>query len=204
MQKRIIGFILCIALALPVAGCSTIEAHPGTAVGAGVGGTAGAIAGSSIGEGGTTGAIVGGLIGALVGGAVGYYAYDRTRSANETAKVYNYQSSQGNMLRVEGASVAPTSARPGENVNLKMTYAVLSPSGSGVTRITEIREIRHGNELVGRPTVTVERSDGTYTSSIPLRLPANAQPGEYKVTNTVESDFGSDSSETTFTVASGY
>jgi hypothetical protein len=202
MKTRIIAIVLCIALALPVVGCSTIEEHPGTAVGAGVGGAAGAIAGSAIGEGGTTGAVVGGLLGALVGGAIGYYAYDRERTADETARVYNYQPAQGSMLDIEDASVTPQVIRPGEQVDLKMTYALLTPTRTGTTRVTELREIRHEGELVGQPKVTVERADGTYTSSIPLRLPDNAAPGTYRVIETVETPFGRDSRETSFEVAS--
>jgi hypothetical protein len=48
--------------------------------------------------------------------------------------------------------------------------------------------------------VTVARTDGTYTSTIPLRLPPDAASGSYQVTETVESSFGRDSRQTSFTV----
>lgn len=46
----------------------------------------------------------------------------------------------------------------------------------GEISVTEIREITHNGELVGKPEVPVERSGGTYASTVPLHLPPNA-PG---------------------------
>jgi hypothetical protein len=203
MRTRIIAVILCIALVLPVAGCTTIEEHPETAAGAGIGAGVGAIAGSAISDS-TTGAIVGGLLGALIGGAIGHYAFERDRTAEETSRVYNYTPAEGGLLNIEQVSNVPQVVRPGENVDLNMTYAVLTPERAGTGQITEIREIRHNDQLVGRPTVTVSRSDGTYTSTIPLQLPPDAAPGVYTVTDTVESGFGRDSRESSFTVSMNY
>jgi hypothetical protein len=203
MRAKIIAVILCVALVLPVMGCTTIEEHPGTAAGAGIGAGAGAIAGSAIGES-TTSAVVGGLLGALIGGAVGYYAYDRDRTAEETSRMYNYTPAEGSLLNIEQVSNVPQIVRPGENVDLNMTYAVLTPERAGTSQITEIRTIRHNGQLVGRPTVTVSRSNGTFTSTIPLQLPPDAAPGTYTVTDTVESTFGRDSRESSFTVAYAY
>lgn len=201
MKTKILAIVLCIALVLPVLGCETVSERPGTATGAGVGGAAGAIAGAAIGDGGAGQAVVGGLLGALIGGAIGYYAYDRDRDADETSRVYNYSPAEGNLINIEEASAVPQTVRPGDEVNLRMTYAVLTPDRAGETQVTEIREIRHNGELVGRPSVTVARTDGTYTSTIPLRLPPNADPGTYQVTETVESSFGRDSRQTSFSVA---
>ena len=201
MKNRIIAIVLCFALVVPFFGCETItEERRGTAIGAGAGGAAGAIAGAAIGDS-TTSAVVGGLLGALVGGAIGYYAYDRERDRDETARVYNYEADEGKFLNIEEASAVPQRVMPGDEVNLRMTYAVLSPTPGTQSQITEIREIRHEGELVGRPTVTVNRADGTYTSSIPLRLPSDAEAGTYRVVETIESDFGRDTRETSFTVA---
>jgi len=201
MNTKIISIVLCIALVLPVFACETVtEERRGTAIGAGVGGATGAIAGAAIGDS-TTSAVVGGLLGALVGGAIGYYAYDRERDQDETARLYDYEPAvEGRVLNIEEASAVPQTVRPGEEVDLRMTYAVLTPSPGEMSEITEIREIRHDGQLVGRPTVTVDRAGGTYTSSIPLRLPRDAEPGVYQVTETIESDFGRDTRETSFTV----
>jgi hypothetical protein len=96
--------------------------------------------------------------------------------------------------------VFPPTVRPGEVVDLKMTYAVLHPTPNTKTRITEIREISYRGELVGRPEVNVEQSDGTYTTTVPLRLPSNAARGTYRVKSMVQSPNAKDTRETTFTV----
>jgi len=54
--------------------------------------------------------------------------------------------------------------------------------------------------MVGKPEVRVEHSDGTYTSTVPLRLPSSAAKGTYRVKTVVESQVAKDTRETTFTV----
>ncbi len=200
MKARIISAVLCFTLILWLMGCATVmEEHKGAAVGAGVGAATGAVAGALIGKG--AGAVIlGGLIGGLVGGAVGHYAYDMPRTREQTAKTYNYQPSQGTILTIENASTSPQIAHPGDVVNLNMTYAVLNPSPNAETNLTEIREITHNNELVGNPEVSVVRKDGTYNSTIPLRLPPNAAIGNYKVRTIVRSSNAKDTREIHFTV----
>lgn len=200
MNTKIISVVLTFTLLLLFVGCQTVmEEHKGAAVGAGAGAATGAVAGALIGKG--AGAVIlGGLIGGLVGGMVGTYAYDMPRTRVQTAKTYNYQPSQGTVLTIENASVSPQIAYPGSVVNLNMTYAVLNPSPNAETNITEIREITHNNELVGNPEVRVVRPDGTYNSTIPLRLPPNAQKGDYKVRTIVQSSSAKDTREIHFTV----
>jgi hypothetical protein len=176
-----------------------MEEHRGAAVGAGAGAATGAVAGALIGKG--AGAVIlGGLIGGLVGGMVGTYAYDMPRTREQTAKRYNYQPSQGTILTIENVSTSPQIVHPGDVVNLNMTYAVLNPSSNVETNLTEIREITHNNGLVGNPEVRVVRTDGTYNSTIPLRLPPNAAKGDYKVRTIVQSSNAKDTREIHFTV----
>ena len=104
------------------------------------------------------------------------------------------------MLKIEDVSVAPQTVSAGGNVDLKMTYAVLTPSADTQLALTEKREIRHNGALVGNPEVRVTRSAGTYTASIPLTLPADAKKGLYIVTCTVKSDTTSDEIQSSFTV----
>lgn len=198
MRSKIVSVTVVFLLAV-FAGCSTVSEHRGAAVGVGAGAAAGAIAGGLTGHG-TTGVIIGGLIGGLVGGAIGHYAYDKPREREATAKAYNYKPSQGIVLRIEDAAAAPQKVRPGDTVELKLTYAVLNPSANAETKITEIREITRGGEVVGKPEVTVSRTDGTYNSTIPLRLPTNAARGEYRVRTTVQSANAKDTREFRFNV----
>lgn len=81
-----------------------------------------------------------------------------------------------------------------------MTYAVLSPSPDAKTVITEVREIRHSGQLVGQPEVRIDRSDGTYSSTVPLRLSANSEKGVCIVRTIVQSENATDTKESKFTV----
>ena len=194
--KAIIAIFMVSLFTASLLGCGTVpEEHKGAAVGAGAGALAGVLLGGD-----TTGRIVGGLIGALVGGAIGHYAYDKRRNRDETAQAYNYQPSQGTQVVIENAQASPQSVRGGEDVNLQTTYAVLTPSEATQVNVTEIRRITHNGELVGNPEVTVVRTGGTYTSSVPLRMPQGADKGTYVVRTTIETASARDTRETRFTV----
>lgn len=199
MGKKIVAVILCLALVTPVfAGCQAVEEHPGAATGAGVGAGAGAVTGAIIGD--EKGAIIGGLAGALIGGAIGHYAYDKQRTSEETTNYYDYSPGQGNRVTIESTTIMPPTARPGEKVDLRLTYAVLTPYPDNNISITETREITYQGELVGQPKVQVERTDGTYNSIVPLQLPTDAKLGQYRVRYTVQIPGASDSREATFEV----
>jgi len=192
--------LLTASVFLVVTSCATIpEEQKGAATGAGVGAATGAVLGAVIGRD-VSGAVIGGLLGALVGGVIGHYYSDQKKTRNETASQYGYRSTQGNMLRLEEASVVPQTVSPGGTVEMKMTYAVLTPAETTEVRVIEKREIRHNGELVGNPEVTVTHKGGTYTSSIPLTLPADAKKGLYVVTNTVQSGTLSEQLQSAFTV----
>lgn len=197
---------LSAAIAIPVVtiflltSCVTIpEEHKGAATGAGIGALGGAAAGAIFG-GNTRSTVIGGLLGALVGGAIGHYGFDQKKTRDQTQQTYNYQPAYGNVLTLEQASASPLTARPGDTVELTMTYAILTPNPNTASNITETRTITHNGQLVGRPEVRTSRTDGTYTSTIPLLLPADAPRGTYNVTSTVESDTGKDTKEFTFSV----
>lgn len=203
MQHRAVVALVIAAFMAVTVGCQSIpEQHRGAATGAGVGAATGTLAGAVLGSKGakTETAILGGLVGALVGGAIGHYAVDQRRDRQTTAQQYNYQPSAGTMVRLENAAATPVTARPGDTVNLEATYAVLTPSQAGSVPVTETREIRHQGALIGNPQVTVNRPGGTYTSSVPLILPQNAQSGAYTVMTTVQSGTVKDTRETRFTV----
>ena len=199
MIKRAIAFVTVCAF-LTVSGCATVpEEHKGAATGAGVGAAAGAVLGAVVG-GDTESAVIGGLLGALVGGAIGHYYSDQKKTRSETANQYGYRSTQGPMLRIENASVMPQTVAPGGTVDMRLTYAVLTPTEATELTVVEKREIRHEGSLVGNPSVTVTRKGGTFTSNIPLTLPAGAQKGLYVVTSTVQSGQLSEQIQSAFTV----
>jgi hypothetical protein len=205
MKIRICAVIALAVFSFGVFGCSTMgvpEEHQGAATGAGIGAATGAVAGALLGKSGakTETAVIGGLLGALVGGAIGHYTYDAKRTRQETEQKYGYHSGQGTMIRIEDTSTEPAMTRGGEKIELAATYALLGASADEEFNVTEIREIRIGNELVGKPEVTVVRRGGTYTSRVPLFLPQDAKRGTYKVTTTIETANAKDTRETTFMV----
>lgn len=200
MKFKIIAVLLCLTMiSLPLGCANVMEEHKGAAVGAGAGGALGGVMGAIIGHG-TGAVVVGTLAGALLGGAIGHFGYDQEKTREQTAKNYSYKESQGTVLRIENLKAIPASVRPGETVDLKMTYAVLHDSPDTKISVSEIREITYKGELVGRPEVKVEQTDGTYTTTVPLRLPSSAAKGTYKVKALVESQYAKDAREITFTV----
>lgn len=208
-SRRILALLVCITFpAALIAGCAAVQESPKTATGAAVGGLGGAALGAAIGAAAGrpgTGALIGGLTGILAGGLIGAYydRQDRTRPA--TAQAYNYQPSQGALVRIERVEATPRTVYAGQSVNLGVTYAIIDPNPARMIRVTEIREIRQNGNIVGNPTANIERQGGTYTSTIPLTLPSDARPGTYTVVTKVQSENASDATSTSFTVASrGY
>ncbi|HEY5973419.1 MAG TPA: hypothetical protein VIU41_01635 [Geobacteraceae bacterium] len=203
MRLRITALVIFTAFITGSVGCVTVpEEHKGAASGAGMGAATGAIAGALLaGEGSRTkGAILGGLAGALVGGVIGNYTVDQKKTAQETTSKYNYQPSAGTIVRIETAAATPATAGPGDKIDLDATYAVMTPTAGSDVAITESREVRIDGDLVGNPEVNVSHKPGTYRSSVPLFLPADAKKGTYKVTTTIKTTAGKDSRESTFTV----
>ncbi len=200
MKKKLSAGLCAFVFMMVWFGCATVEEeHKGAAVGAGVGAATGAVLGAAIGKD-TKSAVIGGLAGALIGGAIGHYYYDKKKTRDETAKTYNYKPEHGTILTIEDATVSSQSVKPGDVVEIKMTYAVLNPSPEAKVSITEIREITHDGELVGKPEVRVNRSDGTYSSTVPVHLPTTAKKGLYKVKTVVQSENLKDTRELTFEV----
>jgi osmotically inducible lipoprotein OsmB len=184
-------------------GCESIEraikGNPKTAVGAGVGGAGGALIGGLASGG--TGALVGGLAGVLAGGAIGHLLDRQERTRAATAEALAYTEEKGDVVRIEEVSLNPDLIRPGETVNVNVRYAIISKGGIEPVRVREIRHIYHQGYLVGNPVVEVERPDGTYWSTLPIKLPESATPGRYEVAVGVEMNGALDRWESKFTVA---
>src|SRR4030042_4240029 len=140
MYRKIISVAVILMFLTGIFGCaSRPEEHKGSAIGAGSGAATGAIAGALLGskEAKTEMAVVGGLLGALAGGAIGHYAYDQKRTKEETAQKYNYKPSEGTLIRIEDVSISPSVAKPGDKVDMKMTYAVLGVAAGKELEISE-------------------------------------------------------------------
>lgn len=196
----------------------TIRDHPQTAAGAGVGAAGGAVVGGL--AGGTKGAVVGGLLGALAGGAIGNYIERREASVPQTSSTTSptttsstsgstvgvpsttplpTSTTSASLVRIDRVQTQPSQLRPGDTVNLDATYTILS-SSEQVVPVRETREVRLDGELVANPAVDVTRQTGTYSSALPITLPANARAGKYEVTTTVASGDRRSTSTTSFSV----
>jgi surface antigen len=199
MRSTAAVLIIVLMATLGFGGCATIQENPKTAVGTGVGAAGGALLGGLIGRS-TTGVVVGGLLGALAGGAIGQYMDRQDRTAAQAAADTGYQPTQGTVVRVDRVQADPASVPPGGTVNLAATYTVLTSNANQQVTVNETREVRHNGALVANPTTAFTRPNGTFTSALPIALPAGAGRGTYEVTTTVAVGDRSSRGLTTFVV----
>jgi surface antigen len=176
--------LIGLVTAAAVTGCETVQENPKTAIGAGVGAAGGAVVGGLIGHG-TTGVVVGGLLGTLAGGAIGQYLDRQDRTRAQAAQATGYDPAQGDVIRVEQVQATPSSVSTGGTVNLVTTYTVLTPQADRSVAVRETREVRHNGVLVANPTTEFSRQGGTFTSAVPITLPASTGKGNYEVTISV-------------------
>ncbi|MBI5419210.1 MAG: hypothetical protein HZA60_03885 [Deltaproteobacteria bacterium] len=173
-----------------------VRENPRTTIGAGTGVVGGAVVGGLIG--GKRGAVLGGLLGGLTGGAIGHYLDQQEKDLAETSREYGYSPSQGTRLKIEKVRANPAVLAPGETVNINLTYAVLTPSAGRQVLVRETREILANGSTVGKTSIEIGREGGTWRSTVPVTLPANAARGNYRVIASVESTGGGKDVEETF------
>lgn len=202
--RRGVALLLCLfVVAGGTLGCVAIEeqvkTHPETAIGAGIGTAAGMLTGGLI-FGNAAGTLLGGLVGGLTGGVIGNVIEARAQDRTATAERYHYSSTLGTMLRIEAVEVHPVQIHPGDTINLNMRFAVLARNAQQSIQVSEHRQIFLDSVVVGDSTLQVQRMGGTWTSSQPLTLPANAASGSYRVVMSVTADGTESTQQTTFTV----
>jgi hypothetical protein len=203
MRKVLCAALAAVFLSTLPAGCAqtgqTVRDNPNTAIGAGTGVVGGAVVGGIIG--GKRGAVIGGLLGALTGGAIGRYFDQQEKDFSQTSREQGYSPSQGIRLKIESVRSNPAILAPGETVNINLTYAVLTPSADRQVLVKETREILVNGASVGKTSIDITREGGTWKSTVPVTLPANATSGNYRVVASVESaGVGKDIEETFFKV----
>jgi len=210
-MKKFLTLVVLLAFVVSLCGCATpggtYEPVKSTAAGAAGGAAAGAAIGSIIGAatgspgtgawvGAATGAIAGGLAGALYA----RHMNQQMRNREAAARQYNYTPSQGVLVDVSEATATPATARPGQTVDLAMTYTILNPDNSP-TQVTLYREVRFNGQTVGQPhAVQVVNQNGTFQDRVSFAVPPNAVPGTYTVSNRVMSSYGGAERTTSFVV----
>ena len=204
-MRTIVTFGVIAALFVSILpGCAAqnggMREHKGAAVGAGTGAVGGAVVGGLLG--GKRGAVAGGLLGALAGGLLGNYYDEREKNLAETRRAHTeYDAAKGTTLKIEQVRTNPATAAPGDTVEIQLTYAVLTPREDMMVPVRESRAILFEGSKVGEVSVDIEREGGTWRSVVPITLPGNARPGNYRVVASVESrGGGKDVEEITFRV----
>jgi hypothetical protein len=204
MRKIVIVAAIAALFLSILSGCAAqnggMREHQGAAVGAGTGAVGGAVVGGLLG--GRRGAVAGGLLGALAGGLLGNYHDEQEKTLAETRRGYtDYNAAKGTRLKIERVRTNPPTAAPGDTVEIQLTYAVLTPREDVMIPVREKREILFEGIKVGEASVDIEREGGTWRSIVPITLPGNARPGNYRVVASVESrGGGKDVEEITFRV----
>ena len=193
-MRRFVSLGLIAALFVSIlSGCAAqnegMREHQGAVIGAGTGAVGGAVVGGLLG--GRRGAVAGGLLGALAGGLVGNYYDEREKNLADTRLAYaEYTPAKGTRLKIERVRTNPAEAGPGGTVEIELTYAVLTPREDVMVPVRESREILFNGVKVGEASVDIEREGGTWRSVVPITLPGNAHPGNYRVVASVESRGG--------------
>ena len=198
------ALIALLVLSLAAAGCATEQEARYTTSGAGVGavtgGILGGILGSLSGHAGQ-GMVVGSIFGGLAGASIGNNEYHLQRSEEQASQYYGYneQDVQRDLLRIEDATANPQNVYPGEDVHISTTFTLLSP-GRGSRMVHEVLQVKRNGRVIGKPEFTSRRKGGTWVSTVPVRIPPDAEPGTYKVTAIVETDNAGDSRDISFVV----
>lgn len=153
------------------------------------------------------GAIVGGLIkgdwaaagvGAVVGGAIGFaYAWGKCLSLYstlksqpvadyaETAQKTNYDSSQGNIVKIEDFNINPVNVPRGGSAGLSGSYYVMAPEGTKEMKVTETRTVKYfdpkKNEFVELGSVDQEitAAPGSRKADGKFDIPKDVPQGRY-------------------------
>jgi hypothetical protein len=204
MRKIVSLGVIAALFVSTLSGCAAqnggVREHQGAAVGAGAGAVGGAVVGGLLG--GKRGAVAGGLLGALAGGLLGNYHDEQEKTLEETRRAHaDYNAAKGTRLKIERVRTNPSTAAPGDTVEIQLTYAVLTPREDVLVPVRENREVLFEGSKVGEASVDIEREGGTWRSIVPITLPGNARPGNYRVVASVESrGGGKDIEEITFRV----
>jgi outer membrane lipoprotein SlyB len=205
MKKPIAGIAALVAVIFLFSACATERQSEYTATGTGIGAVTGAALGAILGSFGGhagEGAVIGTIFGGLAGASIGNNEYHMQRSEELAARQYDYDEARAraDLVRIEDAYADPKTVEPGDTVNLVSTFTVLTPYRR-LALVHEVREVRNDTgEIIGKPEVTIRREGGTWTSSMPLKIPENARPGRYRVTTIVETDSAGDTRDFAFNV----
>lgn len=127
------------------------------------------------------------LVGAVLGAAVGNYLDQQVRHRAAVAAELDYTPTQGTVLKIRRAEVIPTPTKPGEMVQAKVEYDVITPNPDETVTLKEQRLILKDGQNYTKP---VERElikpQGGHVSTYSFTLPETAPEGRYTVLTVLE------------------
>ena len=137
------------------------------------------------------------LHGVLEGGALGDYTDRKEKELPETLQIHSGDPDIADAVkaRIEAVRVAPSVADPGDTIDIRIKYAILTPHEDMTVLVRETRDILFEDKLVGEALVDIEREGGTWRSSVPITLPMNVLPGDYQVVVSVRTPNGEEDAE---------
>jgi|UniRef100_A0A7C5EN08 hypothetical protein len=201
MIRKSLALLVILVFAVTFLGCVTESGYYDPARSAGAGALGGAATGAALGAiigaatgspatGAWIGAASGALVGAIGGALYAEHRNQQMRNAAMAAEYYNYTPARGALVEVNEARALPATVRPGQTVDMLMTYTVLTPENAPV-QVTLYRDVSMGGRPVGQPyQVQATNQNGTYQDRVGFTVPRDAPPGTYAVRNRVMTAFG--------------
>ena len=180
MRKNACFALIALVLGLAAHGCATTNSAKGTETPGGF----------------LRAETFGGLLGALEGGALGDYSDRKEKELRETMQIHSEEPDiTAVKVRIEAVRVTPSVADPGDTIDIRIKYAILTPQDDMTVPVHETREIIFEEKPVGQASVDIERQGGTWRSSVPITLPMNVLPGTYQVVASVRTPNGEEDIE---------
>jgi outer membrane lipoprotein SlyB len=199
-MKKTIAVVLCISIAGLLWSCAEMDsAQTGALIGAAAGGVLGSKLSKDDPE---LGAAIGAAAGALAGAVIGKYLDRKLKSAQDTAKTYQYEPSQGTMVQVEDVRMEPSMIRPGQKAKLVINYALLNSDPNKVVPVMETRQILSDGKSVKKiGPMSKNRNAGTYVTEQEVTFPQNIPSAMYTLNGSVEAGGRTSSKQAGFRVS---
>jgi len=98
----------------------------------------------------------------------------------------------GPAIRILSGGMAPSQARPGEVVQLRLAYELTGLAPEATVTLTDERVIAFDGRSSQLKPTRVERGNGRWSYRGIIRVPETWQPGEYTITCRLSFDKGAD------------
>jgi hypothetical protein len=209
--KKTGAWLVALVVLVSLSGCATDSGYYDPARSAGAGALGGAAAGAALGsvigaaagapgKGAWIGAASGALAGGIAGAAYAHHKNLQLRNREAAMQQYHYAPGHAALVDINEAVTQPPTVRPGQTVDMVMTYTILTPDNAP-TQVTLYRAVSLGGTAVGQPYQTqAVNQNGTYQDRVGFTVPPDAPAGTYTVSNRVTTGYGTQERLSYFTV----